>query len=223
MAAVLLLVGLGWARARALPREVVAGLVLALAVTGTVVAEHRTIDERDERLRDLFSLREVVEQDPTAPVVLVVDRPLLLTGTAFQYWLGDREYRLLDPAQEAVKIRPGELVIGTLDPRPLMIGAPARSHRHRPDQPLRRVEGARRSGRQRPVLRAHAAGPGPRGSGPAGPGSQARARRRGLRQARDVDVLRDLQPERHAADVPVQVHAAGPRVDGERVEHPVHP
>jgi hypothetical protein len=66
----------------------------------------------------------VVEQDPASPVVLVVDRPLLLTGTAFQYWLGDRRYRLLDPAEEAVKIRPGELVIGTLDPHLLMIGAP---------------------------------------------------------------------------------------------------
>ena len=55
---------------------------------------------------------------------LMMDRPLLLTGTAFQYWLGDRELRLLDPAQEATKIEPGELVIGTLDPRPLMIGAP---------------------------------------------------------------------------------------------------
>ena len=124
VAAVLLLVGLGWAGARSLPREVVAGLVLALAVTGTFVAEHRTIDERDQRLRDLFTLREAVEQDPTAPLVLVVDRPLLLTGTAFQYWLGDREYRVVDPAEEAVKIRPGELVVAALDPRPLMIGAP---------------------------------------------------------------------------------------------------
>jgi len=93
-------------------------------VGGTLAAENRNIDERDQRLRDLFSLREVVERDPTASIVLVVDRPLLLTGTAFQYWLGDREYRLLDPAQEAIKIEPGELVIATLDPRPLMIGAP---------------------------------------------------------------------------------------------------
>ena len=57
-------------------------------------------------------------------MVLVVDRPLLLTGTAFQYWLGDREHRLLDPAQEAIRIEPGELVIAALDPRPLLIGAP---------------------------------------------------------------------------------------------------
>jgi hypothetical protein len=124
LAAAVMLVGVRWAQARDIPREVVAGILLALAVAGTVAAEHRTIDERDQRLRDLFTLREVVEQDPTSPVVLVVDRPLLLTGTAFQYWLGDRRYRLLDPAEEAVKIRPGELVIATLDPRPLMIGAP---------------------------------------------------------------------------------------------------
>ena len=124
LAAVLLLGGIAWAQARSIPREVVAGLVLLLAVGGTLAAENRNIDERDQRLRDLFSLREVVERDPTASIVLVVDRPLLLTGTAFQYWLGDREYRLLDPAQEAIKIEPGELVIATLDPRPLMIGAP---------------------------------------------------------------------------------------------------
>lgn len=123
-AAVVLLVGVGWARTRGVPREAVAGLLLVAAVAGTVVAEARTIDPRDQRLRDLFSLREVVEQDATSPVVLVVDRPLLLTATAFQYWLGDREYRVVDPEREAVKIEPGELVIGTLYPRPLMIGAP---------------------------------------------------------------------------------------------------
>ena len=77
-------------------------------------------------MRDLFSLRETVEEYPNAPVLLVVDRPLLLTGTAFQYWLGDRDHRLLDPAEEAVRIEPGEVVIATLDPRPLMIGAPRR-------------------------------------------------------------------------------------------------
>ena len=124
LAAVLLLGGIARAQATSIPRDVVAGLLLLLAVGGTVAAEHRTIDQRDQRLRDLFSLREVVEQDPTAPVVLVVDRPLLLTGTAFQYWLGDRDYRLLDPATEATRIQPGEIVIAALDPRPLMIGAP---------------------------------------------------------------------------------------------------
>ena len=124
LAAVLILGGIARAQATSVPRHVVAGLLLLLAVGGTVAAEHRTIDQRDQRLRDLFSLREVVEQDPTAPIVLVVDRPLLLTGTAFQYWLGDRDYRLLDPATDVTKIRPGEIVIATLDPRPLMIGAP---------------------------------------------------------------------------------------------------
>jgi hypothetical protein len=126
LAALLILSGLLWARARDMPRAVAVVLIASLAVAGTFVAEHRTIDERDQRLRDLFSLRETVQEHPNAPVVLVVDRPLLLTGTAFQYWLGDREYRLLDPAKEAVKIEPGELVIGTLLPKPLMIGAPVR-------------------------------------------------------------------------------------------------
>jgi hypothetical protein len=124
LAALLVLGGLLWVKARSQPRAVAVVALLALAVTGTFVAEHRTIDERDQRLRDLFSLRATVEEYPDAPVLLVVDRPLLLTGTAFQYWLGDRDYRLLDPAQEATKVEPGEVVIGTLDPRPLMIGAP---------------------------------------------------------------------------------------------------
>ncbi len=124
VAAVLVLLGISWAGARRVAPGAVAAVLLVLAVTGTSVAEHRTIDGRDQRLRDLFSLRQVVLEDPGAPVVLVVDRPLLLTGTAFQYWLGDRDYRLLDPAEEAVKIRPGELVIAALDPRPLIIGAP---------------------------------------------------------------------------------------------------
>ncbi|WP_380167051.1 hypothetical protein [Jannaschia sp. R86511] len=124
--ALVLLAGIRWAQVRRLPAALVVGVVAVLAVSGTFVAEHRTIDERDQGLRDLFSLREVVDENPTAPVLLVVDRPLLLTGTAFQYWLGDREHRVLDPAQEAVRVEPGELVIGTLDPRPLMIGAPTR-------------------------------------------------------------------------------------------------
>ena len=100
-------------------------VVCALAVTGTFVAEHRTIDARDQRLRDLFSLREVGRGGPDRPRG-PGRRPArsCSPGTAFQYWLGDRDYRLLDPAQEAVRIRAGELVIGTLDPRPLMIGAP---------------------------------------------------------------------------------------------------
>lgn len=123
-AALLLLAGLRWAQVRALPVAVVVAVVASLAVAGTFVAEHRTIDQRDQRLRDLFTLRETVDAHPEAPLVLVVDRPLLLTGTAFQYWLGDREYRLLDPAEEAVKVRPGELVLGALYPRSLMIGAP---------------------------------------------------------------------------------------------------
>jgi len=126
LAALALLAGIRWAQVRRLPQTLVIGVVALLAATGTFVAEHRTIDERDQGLRDLFSLRETVEEYPAAPVLLVVDRPLLLTGTAFQYWLGDRDLRVVDPAQQVVRVAPGELVIGTLDPRPLMIGAPTR-------------------------------------------------------------------------------------------------
>jgi hypothetical protein len=130
LAALAVLLGLRWLQARGLARAAAAGVVLTvaavLALAGTFAAEHRTIAPRDTYLRELFTLRETIEEYPAAPVVLVVDRPLLLTGTAFQYWLGDRDYRLVDPAQEATKIEPGELVIGTLWPRPLMIGAQTR-------------------------------------------------------------------------------------------------
>lgn len=126
VAALLVLAGIRWAQVRQVPGALVVGIVALLAVSGTFVAEHRTIAERDQGLRDLFTLRETVEEYPSAPVMLVVDRPLLLTGTAFQYWLGDRDIRVVDPAQEMVRVQPGELVIGTLDPRPLMIGAPTR-------------------------------------------------------------------------------------------------
>ncbi|WP_336920689.1 hypothetical protein [Aquipuribacter sp. SD81] len=130
LAALAVLLGLRWLLARGLARAAAAGVVLTvaagLALAGTFTAEHRTIDPRDEYLRELFTLRETVEEYPDARVVLVVDRPLLLTGTAFQYWLGDRDYRLTDPAEEATRIAEGELVVGTLWPRPLMIGAQTR-------------------------------------------------------------------------------------------------
>ena len=126
LAALLVLAGLRWARSRSVPVAVVLTVVAALALTGTFVAEDRTIDARDENLRSLFTLRETVEEAPGAPVLLVVDRPLLLTGTAFQYWLGDRQPRVLDPSEDALKVLPGELVIGARWPRPLFIGAPTR-------------------------------------------------------------------------------------------------
>lgn len=126
VAALLVLLGLRWAQARGLPHPVVLVAVAVLAVTGTFAAEHRTIDARDQRLRDLFSLRETVEEYPAAPIVLVVDRPLLLTGTAFQYWLGDRDIRVVDPFEEPVVVDPGELVVGPLYPKPFMLGAQTR-------------------------------------------------------------------------------------------------
>ncbi|MFC5379197.1 hypothetical protein [Aquipuribacter nitratireducens] len=130
LAALVVLVAIRWLQARAVPPATLAGVVLvalgAAAVTGSFVAEHRTIDARDDGLRQLFTLRDTVEEYPDADIALIVDRPLLLTGTAFQYWLGDRDYRLVDPAQEAIRAEPGELLIGALVPRPLIIGAPHR-------------------------------------------------------------------------------------------------
>ncbi len=124
LAALLLLVALRWSRLRAVPIAVVLAVLAGLALSGTFVAENRTIAPRDAGLRQLFTLRETVEETPDAPLLLVVDRPLLLTGTAFQFWLGDREYRVLDPQSEALKVRPGEVVVGARWPRPLFIGAP---------------------------------------------------------------------------------------------------
>jgi hypothetical protein len=89
-------------------------LVMALGaalVAGTVAAEVRNFRPRDDGIRELFSLRAaVVEREPES-VLLVVDRPFLLTGNAFQFWLGDQPIRLVDPEEGPVRPRPGELVV----------------------------------------------------------------------------------------------------------------
>jgi hypothetical protein len=96
---------------------VVAALGIAL-VAGTVAAEVRNFRPRDEGIRELFSLRsDVVERSPES-VLLIIDRPFLLTGNAFQFWLGDQPIRLADPEEGPVRPLPGELVIDQVGPVP---------------------------------------------------------------------------------------------------------
>ena len=97
---------------RALPvRTVLVALLGTALLAGTVAAEVRNFRPRDDGIRQLFSLREaVVERSPDS-VVLMVDRPFLLTGNAFQFWLGDQPIRVADPERGRVWLRPGELVV----------------------------------------------------------------------------------------------------------------
>jgi hypothetical protein len=121
-ASLALLAALGVVRAAA--RAAVVGraalvAVLGLAlVAGTVAAEVRNFRPRDDGIRQLFSLRaDVVERSPES-VLLIVDRPFLLTGNAFQFWLGDQPIRVVDPEAGPVRPLPGELVIDQVGPVP---------------------------------------------------------------------------------------------------------
>lgn len=94
----------------------VAFLAVGLAV-GTVRAEVGSFRPLDDLLRQRFALREaIVVRDPES-VVLIVDRPLLLTGNAFQFWLDDLPLRTADPRDGPVPTAPGELVVGPAAPR----------------------------------------------------------------------------------------------------------
>ncbi len=91
--------------------------VVALVVTGALllglalVAERRNIEPRDAWIRSLFGVRELVEQSPQSDVLLVVDRPLLLSGNALQWWLADRRTTVVEAEDVAAAAGPGDLVV----------------------------------------------------------------------------------------------------------------
>ncbi|MGF1662577.1 MAG: hypothetical protein ACFCVG_08915 [Kineosporiaceae bacterium] len=121
-ASVALLVAVGavvlGARGGVRARTVLVAVLGVALVAGTVAAEVRNFRPRDDGIRELFSLRsDVVERSPES-VLLVVDRPFLLTGNAFQFWLGDQPIRLADPDDGPVRPLPGELVIDQVGPVP---------------------------------------------------------------------------------------------------------
>lgn len=116
-------------RARAV---VVAAAGVALVVL-SVVGEHQTLRPGQQSLARSYDLRSHVLAQQPATVVLVVDRPLLLSGNAYQFWLGDLPLRVVDPADGRVQVRPGEVVIAetsggdagfrAVDPKPDIAGA----------------------------------------------------------------------------------------------------
>lgn len=91
-----------------------AGLGVVL-VALAVVAEERNIEPRDAWIRSLFAVREVVEQEPDAAVLLVVDRPLLLSGNALQWWLADRDTTVVEPGPLPADVPAGSLVVAPTD------------------------------------------------------------------------------------------------------------
>jgi hypothetical protein len=80
-------------------------------LTSALVAERRNIEPRDAWIRSLFAVDEVVRLDPQAPVLLVVDRPLLLSGNALQWWLADRDPTVVEPGPLPAGTSPGTLVV----------------------------------------------------------------------------------------------------------------
>lgn len=97
-------------RAGARLRTAVVVALGSALLAGTVVVERR-LSLGEERVHAWYALRaEVLERQPER-VVLVVDRPLLLVGNAYQFWLGDVPYRIADPADGPIRAAPGELVV----------------------------------------------------------------------------------------------------------------
>lgn len=72
------------------------GCVGVVLLGAAVVAERRNIEPRDAWIRQLFGVAELVRAEPDLPVVLLVDRPLLLSGNAMQWWLADRDPTVVD-------------------------------------------------------------------------------------------------------------------------------
>jgi hypothetical protein len=98
------------------PRAVAVGLLAVLLTTGTVRAEVGSFRPQDDLLRERFALREaIVDREPES-VVLILDRPLLLTGNAFQFWLDDVPVRTVDPGDGPVRTVQGELIVGPTAP-----------------------------------------------------------------------------------------------------------
>ncbi len=102
----------------------------AIALVGVVlastaaVAEQRNIQPRDAWIRQMFTARDLVDGFPEAPVLLVEDRPLLLTGTAMQWWLADRDPALLPAGRPLPPSTPdGALVLGPVAAPPPAYGA----------------------------------------------------------------------------------------------------
>jgi len=93
-------------------RRVTGLLVVGAVLLGlAVVAEQRNIEPRDAWIRSLFGVRALVVEQPGAPVLLVVDRPLLLSGNALQWWLADRGTTVVEPDDVAGSTSPGALVV----------------------------------------------------------------------------------------------------------------
>ncbi|MGJ7441981.1 hypothetical protein [Aquipuribacter sp. MA13-6] len=124
------LLGLAVLRASPRGRSRVVALVLAGGVLLglALVAEHRNIEPRDAWIRSLFGVRELVEQRPGAEVLLLVDRPLLLSGNGLQWWLADRATTVVEPPDLPAAVAgatPGSVVVGpTADPPTGPVGAP---------------------------------------------------------------------------------------------------
>lgn len=106
--------------------RVVALLVAASVLLGlALVAEDRNIEPRDAWVRSLFGVRDLVEQHPGAEVLLVVDRPLLLSGNGLQWWLADRSTTAVEPPDLSAAVStapPGTVVVGPTEAPPAGVG-----------------------------------------------------------------------------------------------------
>jgi len=96
-------------------RAVAVGLTGVVLLGAALVAEQRNIEPRDAWIRSMFGVRALVQTRPGAPVLLVVDRPLLLSGNALQWWLADRDTVVVEPGALPAAIGPGALVVGPSD------------------------------------------------------------------------------------------------------------
>ncbi|MFC7163676.1 hypothetical protein ACFQL5_15395 [Aquipuribacter hungaricus] len=109
--------------AGAAARTAAVGLVGVLLLGTALVAEDRTIAPRDLWIQQMFGARDLVEAHPGVPVLLVEDRPLLLSGNALQWWLADRVTRLVRTGEALPAGTPsGTLVVGPADLPPAAPG-----------------------------------------------------------------------------------------------------
>jgi len=109
----LLLLLVGRSRRRSPARTVAVVLLAAVLLPVALVAEERNIQPRDAYIRQMFATRAVVDAHPGVAVLLVVDRPLLLSGNALQWWLADRDPVVLGEGDVVPAGSPdGTLVVG---------------------------------------------------------------------------------------------------------------
>ena len=120
----LLLLLAGRTRRGSPARTVAVVLVAAVLLPAALVAEQRNIQPRDAYIRQMFAVRGVVDAYPDGKVLLVVDRPLLLSGNALQWWLADRDPVVLGEGGPVPAGAPdGTLVVGPVAAPPAAPGA----------------------------------------------------------------------------------------------------